>query len=105
MDFFPVMSSVVGKGEDLIVLSGVALADAPLLVKTARELDFKGTLSTETAQDIKILDEVAGGAAKGVFFVWVGRAQGGWRSGKGKLGQGGKKGVRGWGQEGAGKGE
>jgi branched-chain amino acid transport system substrate-binding protein len=71
-DFFPVMSRVVGKGADLIVLSGVAPADAPLLIKAARELDFKGTLATETAQDIKILNEVAGAAADG--FICVGGA-------------------------------
>jgi branched-chain amino acid transport system substrate-binding protein len=71
-DFFPVMSRVVDKGADLIVLSGVAPADAPLLIKSARELGFKGTLETETAQDIKILTEVAGGAADG--FICVGGA-------------------------------
>ena len=71
-DFFPVMSRVVSKGADLIVLSGVAPADAPLLIKSARELDFKGTLATETAQDIKILNEVAGAAADG--FICVGGA-------------------------------
>jgi branched-chain amino acid transport system substrate-binding protein len=71
-DFFPVMSRVVNKGADLIVLSGVAPADAPLLIKSARELDFKGTLATETAQDIKILNEVAGAAADG--FICVGGA-------------------------------
>ncbi|MBV9642762.1 MAG: ABC transporter substrate-binding protein [Verrucomicrobia bacterium] len=71
-DFFPVMSRVVNNGADLIVLSGAAPADAPLLIKTARELGFKGTLETETAQDIKILNEVAGAAADG--FVSVGGA-------------------------------
>jgi branched-chain amino acid transport system substrate-binding protein len=71
-DFFPVMSRVVQNGADLIVLSGVAPADAPLLIKTARELGFQGTLSTETAQDIKILNEVAGTAAEG--FISVGGA-------------------------------
>jgi branched-chain amino acid transport system substrate-binding protein len=71
-DFFPVMSRVVSKGADLIVLSGVAPADAPLLIKSARELGFKGILSTETAQDIKILNEVAGSAAEG--FISVGGA-------------------------------
>ena len=54
------------------MLSGVAPADAPLLIKSARELDFKGTLATETAQDIKILNEVAGAAADG--FISVGGA-------------------------------
>jgi branched-chain amino acid transport system substrate-binding protein len=71
-DFFPVISRVVDKGADLIVLSGVAPADAPLLIKSARELGFKGALATETAQDIKILNEVAGGAADG--FICVGGA-------------------------------
>jgi branched-chain amino acid transport system substrate-binding protein len=71
-DFFPVMSRVVNNGADLIVLSGAAPADAPLLIKTARELGFKGALETETAQDIKILNEVAGAAADG--FVSVGGA-------------------------------
>lgn len=71
-DFFPVMSKVVGGNADLIVLSGVAPADAPLLIKTARELGFQGTLSTETAQDIKIINEVAGDAANG--FISVGGA-------------------------------
>jgi branched-chain amino acid transport system substrate-binding protein len=71
-DFFPVISRVVSNGADLIVLSGVAPADAPLLIKSARELGFKGILSTETAQDIKILNEVAGSAAEG--FISVGGA-------------------------------
>jgi branched-chain amino acid transport system substrate-binding protein len=71
-DFFPVISRVVNNGADLIVFSGVAPADAPLLIKTARELGYKGTLATETAQDIKILNEVAGDAADG--FICVGGA-------------------------------
>jgi branched-chain amino acid transport system substrate-binding protein len=71
-DFFPVMSRVVSNGADLIVLSGAAPADAPLLIKSARELGYNGILSTETAQDIKILNEVAGSAADG--FISVGGA-------------------------------
>jgi branched-chain amino acid transport system substrate-binding protein len=71
-DFFPVMSRVVGNNADLIVLSGVAPADAPLLIKSARELGYQGILATETAQDIKILNEVAGNAADG--FICVGGA-------------------------------
>ena len=71
-DFFPVMSKVVAGSPDLIVLSGVAPADAPTLIRAARELGFQGTLSTETAQDIKILNEVAGDAANG--FISVGGA-------------------------------
>lgn len=71
-DFFPLMSRIVGLNPDLIVLSGVAPSDAPLMIKTARELGFEGFLSTETAQDSKILAEVAGEAANG--FISVGGA-------------------------------
>ena len=66
------MSKVVGGNPDLIVLSGVAPADAPTLIRAARELGFQGMLSTETAQDIKILNEVAGDTANG--FISVGGA-------------------------------
>jgi branched-chain amino acid transport system substrate-binding protein len=71
-DFTPVMSRVVRQTPDLIVLSGVAPGDAPLLIRTARELGYKGLLSTETAQDAKILTQVAGKAANG--FISVGGA-------------------------------
>jgi branched-chain amino acid transport system substrate-binding protein len=71
-DFYPVMSKVVSTNPDLIVLSGVAPADAPLLIRTARELGFQGTLSTETAQDAKVIKEGAGDAANG--FISVGGA-------------------------------
>lgn len=71
-DFSPVMSRVVRQNPDLIVLSGVAPSDAPLLLRTARELGYKGLLSTETAQDAKILTEVGGKAANG--FISVGGA-------------------------------
>ena len=71
-DFFPVMSKVVGGSPDLIVLSGVAPSDAPLLLRTARELGYQGLISTETAQDAKILSEVAGETANG--FISVGGA-------------------------------
>ena len=68
-DFFPVMSKVVSSSPDLIVLSGVAPSDAPQLLRSARELDYKGFISTETSQDIKILVEGAGDAADGFMFV------------------------------------
>lgn len=71
-DFFPVMAKVVGGSPDLIVLSGVAPADAPLLIRSARELGYQGILSTETAQDAKVLSEVAGETANG--FISVGGA-------------------------------
>ena len=71
-DFFPVMSKIVGESPDLIVLSGVAPGDAPLLIKSARQLGFKGQISTETAQDAKVLRENAGNDANG--FISVGGA-------------------------------
>ncbi|WP_282605299.1 ABC transporter substrate-binding protein [Pelagibius sp. Alg239-R121] len=71
-DFFPVMSRLVGLSPDLIVLSGVAPSDAPLMLKSARELGYTGLMSTETAQDATILAEVAGDAAEG--FISVGGA-------------------------------
>ncbi len=71
-DFFPVVSRVVNQKPDLLVLSGVAPSDAPLILKSARELGFQGLISTETAQDAKVLQEVAGAAANG--FISVGGA-------------------------------
>ncbi len=64
-DFVPVMSPVVDLDPDLIVLSGVAPAHAPLAIKAARELGYGGLMSTETGQDAKILSEVAGDVANG----------------------------------------
>lgn len=71
-DFFPVMGSVVQGKPDLIVLSGVSPAEAPLLIRAARELGYQGIMSTETAQDAKVLEEVAGTAADG--FISIGGA-------------------------------
>ncbi|HZN85855.1 MAG TPA: ABC transporter substrate-binding protein [Burkholderiales bacterium] len=68
-DFMPVMTKVIKTKPDAIVLSGVAPADAPLLNKAARDLGFKGTISTETAQDSKILAQVAGAKANGFMSV------------------------------------
>lgn len=68
-DFMPVMTKVIKTKPDAIVLSGVAPADAPLINKAARDLGFKGTLSTETAQDSKILAQVAGAKANGFMSV------------------------------------
>lgn len=71
-DFFPVMSSVVSKNPDLLVISGAAPADTPLLIRAARELGFQGIISTETAQDAKVISELAGDLANG--FISVGGA-------------------------------
>ncbi|MDR1379729.1 MAG: ABC transporter substrate-binding protein [Synergistaceae bacterium] len=71
-DFFPVMSGIVSKKPGLLVLSGPAPADTPLLIKAARELGFEGIISTENAQDAKVISELAGDAANG--FISVGGA-------------------------------
>ena len=65
----PVLTKIIKTKPDAIVLSGVAPADAPLLNKAARDLGFKGSLSTETAQDSKILAQVAGAKANGFLSV------------------------------------
>jgi branched-chain amino acid transport system substrate-binding protein len=71
-DFFPVVSKVVADNPGLIVLSGVAPADAPKLIKTARQLAYQGLLEAETAQDINIINQGAGAAANG--FISLGGA-------------------------------
>ncbi len=71
-DFTPVLTPIVKLNPDLLVLSGVAPANAPLLIRSARELGFKGLISTETAQDAKVLEEGAGDLANG--FISVGGA-------------------------------
>jgi len=71
-DFFPVMSSVVNRKPDLLVLSGPAPADTPRLIRAARELGFTGEICAETAQDAKVLSELAGETANG--FISVGGA-------------------------------
>src|SRR4029078_3823177 len=71
-DFTPVLTPIVKLKPDLLVLSGVAPGNAPLLIRAARELGFEGLISTETAQDAKVLEEGAGELANG--FISVGGA-------------------------------
>lgn len=71
-DFTPVLTPIVQLKPDLIVLSGVAPGNAPLLIRAARELGYEGLMSTETAQDAKVLEEGAGELANG--FISVGGA-------------------------------
>jgi branched-chain amino acid transport system substrate-binding protein len=71
-DFTPVMTPIVRLKPDLIVLSGVAPANAPLLIRAARELGYQGLMSAETAQDATVLQEGAGELANG--FISVGGA-------------------------------
>ncbi|MCV9999749.1 ABC transporter substrate-binding protein [Pararhizobium sp. YC-54] len=71
-DFTPVLTPVVQTQPDLLVLSGVSPANAPQLIRSARELGFQGLISTETAQDAQVLSEGAGELANG--FISVGGA-------------------------------
>lgn len=71
-DFTPVLTPIVQLKPDLLVLSGVAPGNAPLLIRAARELGYEGLISTETAQDAKVLAEGAGDLANG--FISVGGA-------------------------------
>lgn len=71
-DFTPVLTPVIQTMPDLLVLSGVAPANAPQLIRSARELGYTGLISTETAQDATVLQEGAGELANG--FISVGGA-------------------------------
>ena len=71
-DFTPVLTPVMRTQPDLLVLSGVSPANAPQLIRSARELGFQGVISTETAQDAGVLAEGAGELANG--FISVGGA-------------------------------
>ncbi|WP_371228944.1 ABC transporter substrate-binding protein [Roseovarius sp. 2305UL8-3] len=71
-DFTPVLTPVMRAKPDLLVLSGVSPANAPQLIRSARELGFQGFISTETAQDAQVLREGAGDLANG--FISVGGA-------------------------------
>ena len=71
-DFTPVLLPVIQTMPDLLVLSGVSPANAPQLIRSARELGYTGLISTETAQDAAVLQEGAGELANG--FISVGGA-------------------------------
>jgi branched-chain amino acid transport system substrate-binding protein len=71
-DFVPVLTPVLRSKPDLLVLSGVAPGNAPLLIRAAREMGYTGLISTETAQDANVLKEGAGDLADG--FISVGGA-------------------------------
>jgi len=71
-DFTPVLLPVIKTQPDLLVLSGVAPANAPQLIRSARELGYQGLISAETAQDAAVLEQGAGELANG--FISVGGA-------------------------------
>jgi branched-chain amino acid transport system substrate-binding protein len=71
-DFTPVLLPVIKAQPDLLVLSGVNPANAPQLIRSARELGYTGLISTETAQDATVIEQGAGELANG--FISVGGA-------------------------------
>ena len=71
-DFAPAVTPIVKLKPDLLVLSGVAGGTAPLIIRAARELGYKGLMSAETAQDAEQLKNGAGDLANG--FISVGGA-------------------------------
>ena len=72
-DFTPVITPVIKTRPDLLVLSGVAPANAPQILRSARELGFKGLISTETAQDATV-DGMEGAGKLADGFISVGGA-------------------------------
>jgi branched-chain amino acid transport system substrate-binding protein len=71
-DFFQDVAKAIEGEPDLVVLPNLAPEDAPLLIKTARKLAYRGFLATEAAQDINILNRGAGSVADD--FVVLGGA-------------------------------
>lgn len=68
-DFFPILTKALEVKPDLLVFSGVSPSDAPLLAVAARQLGYKGYMSTETSLDEKTLVEIAGESAEGFIYV------------------------------------
>jgi len=68
-DFFPVVGNVVAKNPDLIVMSSVAPAHAPQIMRAAREMGYTGLFGAESAQDMKIINEVAGEMGSGLISI------------------------------------
>ena len=68
-DFFSVMTKILAKAPDLIVMIVVAPANAPQLIRAGRELGYKGLFSADSSQDIKILNESVGDLANGLLSL------------------------------------
>lgn len=68
-DFFPVMSNVVDKAPDLIFLPASAPSNTPLLMRAARELGYEGLFASDSGQDIKVINEMAGESGNGLVSI------------------------------------
>ena len=71
-DFTPFIKPIVEKNPDLLVLPDASPANAPKIIRAARELGFKGIISSESSHDANLLREGAGDLANG--FISVGGA-------------------------------
>lgn len=68
-DFFPVVANAVAAAPDLIIMSAVAPAHCPQIMRAAREMGYTGLFASESAQDIKIINEVAGEYGDGLISI------------------------------------
>ncbi|WP_423209661.1 ABC transporter substrate-binding protein [Paracoccus yeei] len=68
-DFFPVVANTISQAPDLIVLSAAAPAHCPQIMRSAREMGYTGLFASESAQDIKIINEVAGEYGDGLISI------------------------------------
>lgn len=68
-DFFPVVANAVAAAPDLMVMSAVAPAHCPQIMRAAREMGYAGLFASEAAQDIKIIREVAGEYGDGLISI------------------------------------
>ncbi len=68
-DFFPVVANIVSQAPDLIVMSAVAPSHGPQIMRSAREMGYQGLFASEAAQDMKIINEVAGEYGNGLISI------------------------------------
>lgn len=68
-DFFSIMTNAVALKPDVIVLSGAAPTHTPQMMRAARELGFTGLFASESAQDVKVIYEVAGQYGDGMVSL------------------------------------
>lgn len=68
-DFFPVVANAIPQSPDLIIMSAVAPAHGPQIMRAAREMGYTGLFASEAAQDIKIINEIAGEYGDGLISI------------------------------------
>jgi branched-chain amino acid transport system substrate-binding protein len=69
VDFYPVLTKLLGRNPDFLNTGNCAPGDTALIVKQARELGYKGTIFSPSSCPVPVMLEVAGAqAAEG----WIG---------------------------------